>query len=107
MGKGVQIRMHDPTALMNPALAQLAIETAEKEKIPHQLAVRQGGGTDAGRIHLAGEGVPCVVLGVPSRYIHSHNSIIDLADYRAMLDLSVALVRRLNATQVRKLTRYL
>ena len=55
--------MHDPSAIMHPALTELAIETAEKEKIPHQLAMRRGGGTDAGRIHLAGEGVPCVVLG--------------------------------------------
>jgi len=107
VGGGVQIRMHDPSAIMNPNLAQLAIETAENEKIPHQLAVRQGGGTDAGRIHLSGEGVPCVVLGVPARYIHSHNSIIDLADYQAMLKLSVALVKRLNASEVKKLTQYL
>ena len=107
MGKGVQIRMHDPSAIMNPRLTDLTIETAEKEKIPHQLAVRRGGGTDAGRIHLSGEGVPCVVLGVPSRYIHSHNSIIDIADYRAMVDLSVALIRRLTTEQVSGLTEFL
>lgn len=107
MGQGVQIRMHDPSAIMHPGLADLAIEVARKEGIPHQLAVRQGGGTDAGRIHLAQEGVPCVVLGVPARYIHSHNSVIDLADYQAMVSLSVALVKRLNATRVKKLVSYL
>ncbi|MFM1561065.1 MAG: M42 family metallopeptidase [Roseibacillus sp.] len=107
LSEGVQIRMHDPSAIMHPALAELAIETAEKEKIPHQLAMRRGGGTDAGRIHLAGEGVPCVVLGVPSRYIHSHNSIIDIADYRAMVDLGVALIKRLTARQAAKLVEYL
>ena len=104
---GVQIRMHDPSAIMNPQLAELALETAEKEKIPHQLAVRRGGGTDAGEMHLSGEGVPSVVLGVPARYIHSHNSIIDLADYRAMVDLSVALIRRLTVRQAAKLVEYL
>lgn len=107
LGGGVQIRLHDPSAIMHPGLAQLAIETARKEKIPHQLAMRRGGGTDAGRIHLAGEGVPCVVLGVPSRYIHSHNSTIDIADYRAAVDLSVALLKRLNTRQVNKLVDYL
>lgn len=107
VGEGVQIRMHDPSAIMNPGLAELAIETAVKEKIPHQLAIRRGGGTDAGRIHLAGEGVPCVVLGVPARYIHSHNSIIDIADYRAMVDLSVALIKKLTARQTAKLTEFL
>lgn len=107
MGAGVQIRMHDPSAIMHPGLARLAVEIAEKEGIAHQLAVRTGGGTDAGRIHLSGEGVPCVVLGVPARYIHSHNSVIDLADFRSMVDLSVALVRALTASRVRKLTEYL
>ncbi|MDP7495971.1 MAG: M20/M25/M40 family metallo-hydrolase, partial [Roseibacillus sp.] len=107
VGAGVQIRMHDPSAIMNPRLTELALETAEKEKIPHQLAVRRGGGTDAGEVHLSGGGVPSVVLGVPARYIHSHNSIIDLADYRAMVDLSVALIRRLTVRQAAKLVEYL
>ena len=48
-----------------------------------------------------------MVLGVPSRYIHSHNSIIDLSDYRAMVDLSVALIKRLGAEQVAKFTEFL
>lgn len=107
MGRGVQIRMHDPSAIMNPKLAELAIDTAEKEKIPYQVAVRAGGGTDAGRLHLAGEGVPCVVLGVPARYIHSHQSMIELADYQATVKLATALVKRLTAAEVKKLTKYL
>lgn len=106
VGKGVQIRLHDPSAIMNPRFAQLAIETAEREKIPHQLAMRRGGGTDAGQLHLSGEGVPSIVLGVPSRYIHSHNSIIDLADYEAVVDLSLALIERMTEAQVAKLSDY-
>ena len=58
-------------------------------------------------MHLSGEGVPCVVLGVPARYIHSHNSIIDIADYKAMVNLSVALIRRLGSEQVSNLVKYL
>lgn len=106
VGEGVQIRLHDPSAIMNPRLARLAVETAEKEGIAHQVAVRQSGGTDAGRVHLAGEGVPCVVLGVPARYIHSHGAIIEGADFEAAVELSVALVKRLTAAQVRKLTSF-
>lgn len=106
MGLGVQIRMHDPSAIMNPKLVELAVATAEKENIPYQVAVRAGGGTDAGRVHLAGEGVPCVVLGVPARYIHSHQSMIEMADYNAMVSLAVALVKRLTARELGKLTKY-
>jgi len=107
MGRGVQIRLHDPGAIMNPKLVELAVATAEKEKIPYQLAVRTGGGTDAGRVHLAGEGVPCVVLGVPARYIHSHQSMIDIGDYESTVKLAAALVKRLTAAEVKKLTSYL
>ena len=107
LGEGVQIRLHDPTAMMNPRLAELAIEVAESEGISHQVAVRTSGGTDAGRLHLSGKGVPCVVLGVPSRYIHSHNSMIEGADFEAAVRLSDALVRALTAEKVKELTQFL
>ncbi len=107
LGGGVQIRMFDPTAIANPRLAQLAIETAKAEGIPHQVTVRRSGGTDAGSFHLANSGVPTVVLGVPARYIHSHNAIIDVNDYLHLVALTVALARRLDAATVEGLTRYL
>jgi endoglucanase len=47
------------------------------------------------------------VLGVPARYIHSHNSIIDINDYLAMVSLTTALVRRLDESTVASLTTYL
>ena len=107
LGGGVQIRLYDPTAIANPRLAELAIETAELANIPYQVTVRRGGGTDAGSFHLANDGIPSVVLGVPTRYIHSHNAIIDINDYLAMLTLTVALANELNQSKVDALTRYL
>ena len=107
VGQGVQIRLQDPTAMMNPALVDLAVKLAKKNKIPHQMAVRDSGGTDARAFQLSNLGVPTIVLGVPARYIHSHNSIIDVRDYLAMLDLTVALVDNLHQEQVNALTSYL
>lgn len=107
MGKGVQIRMQDPTAIMNPALVDLAVSTAEEESIPYQVTVRSSGGTDARAFQLSGTGVPSIVLGVPSRYIHTHNSIIDVNDYLAMVNLSIALVQKLDARAVASLTAFL
>ncbi len=107
LGGGVQIRLYDPSAIMNPRLAELAIRTAKEEGIPHQVTVRRSGGTDAGSFHLAAEGVPCVVLGVPARYIHSHNAIVDLNDYLHMVSLATALARRLDDATVKGLTRFL
>lgn len=107
LGGGVQIRLFDKSAIGNPRFAELAIETAKSEGIPHQVTVRRSGGTDAGAFHLANEGIPCVVLGVPSRYIHSHNAIIDVNDYLQMVALATALARRLSEKAVEGLTRYL
>jgi endoglucanase len=107
LGGGVQIRLFDPTAITNPRLAALALQVAKEEGIAHQVTVRRSGGTDAGSIHLSGAGVPSIVLGVPARYIHSHNSIIDINDYLAMVALTTALVRRLDQSHVYALTAYL
>jgi len=107
LGGGVQIRLFDPSAIAHPRLARLAIDTALAEGIPHQVTVRRSGGTDAGSFHLANHGVPCVVLGVPARYIHSHNSIIDIDDHLAMITLVNALVRKLDAETVHGLHSYL
>lgn len=95
LGNGVQIRLHDPSAIMSPYLTDLAIETANKAGIKHQLAVRTSGGTDAGAFSYANEGIPSIVLGVPSRYIHTHNAIIELEDHLAMLQLAIRLATSL------------
>jgi endoglucanase len=107
LGSGVQIRMFDPTAIASPRLARLAIEVARAEGIRHQVTVRRSGGTDAGAIHQSNHGVPSLVLGVPARYIHAHNAIMDLNDYLQMLALVVALVERLDAETVDGLSAYL
>jgi len=106
IGGGVQIRLHDPSAIMNPRLARFAIEVAEKEGIPHQVTVRTSGGTDAGSFTLSNEGIPSVVLGTPARYIHSHNGVICAADYHAMVRLSLAMVARLDQETVDGFTRF-
>ena len=101
---GVQIRVMDPSAIMNRRLVNFVVETARTEGITHQLAVRKSGGTDAKSFQFAGTGVPCVVLGTPARYIHSHNSIIDINDYLSAVRLVCAVVRRLDAQTVAAFT---
>ena len=94
---GVQIRLYDPSAMMSLPLADFITQVAKDEKIPYQLTVRRSGGTDARTTTLANAGVPCVVLGVPARYIHSHTSIIDMRDYEAALRLVSSVVARIDA----------
>ena len=100
MNGGVQIRMIDPTMICNPELVNFVIDITEELKIPYQLAVRKSGGTDAGKIHVSGLGVPTVVLAAPVRYAHSHNGMLSLKDFQATLDLTIALIERLDIKKV-------
>jgi endoglucanase len=100
LGRGVQIRAYDPTMIANPRFVEFAVRVAEENGIPHQLTVRQSGGTNAARIHVHERGVPTVVLGVPARYIHAHAGILHLDDYEAALRLVLAMLARLDGELV-------
>ncbi|MFH2057623.1 MAG: M42 family peptidase [Pseudomonadota bacterium] len=79
--KGPQIRHMDRSVLANPRFVQFAVDIAKKHKITFQEAVRSGGGTNAGVITLHDRSVPTITLGIPVRYIHSHNCIAAMTDF--------------------------
>ena len=103
LGGGPLVVIYDSTNIPNRRLRDLVIDTAEKLETPLQFEAVDRGGTDAGRIHLTGEGVPSLSMGVAARYIHSHVSIIDRRDYEATVKLLVALVKRLDRKTVESL----
>lgn len=104
LGGGVQIRLFDPTAIMNRPLAQFAIQTAKELGIPHQVTVRRSGGTDARAIQASNLGVPVVVLGTPARYIHTHQAMVDIRDQLALVALATAMVKKMDAATVASFT---
>jgi endoglucanase len=106
VGRGVQVRVMDPSAIMSREFTRYAIETAELYGIAHQVAVRKAGATDARPIQLHAAGVPTIVLGVPSRYIHTHNGIMNLGDYMSALDLALKLVANLDEATVASFTAF-
>ncbi len=92
IGGGVQIRLADNSMIANPRFAKKVIEIAENAKIKYQIAVRRGGGTNGGAYHLAQKGIPSIVLGVPTRYIHAHYGIAKLQDYYTAKELAMAII---------------
>lgn len=95
LGNGLLMRIYDPMYVMPVGLRELLIATCEEEKIQYQIYVAKGG-TDAGVVQNHGKGVPSAVIGIPSRYIHSHASIIDTADYEAAKRLLFSIIRKLD-----------
>jgi len=100
LGGGPLLVIYDATSIPNRRLRDLVMDTAKSLKIPLQFEAVERGGTDAGRIHLSGEGVPTLSMGVAARYIHSHISIIDRRDYEATVKLLVGVVKRLDRRTV-------
>ncbi|MDR3589635.1 MAG: M42 family metallopeptidase [Negativicutes bacterium] len=103
LGKGVAISIYDASLIPYPRLRDFAIETAEQGKIPYQLEFTEGGGTDAGRIHIHGQGVPSLVVSIPTRYIHSHSGIIHRDDYDSAVRLLVAILKKLDQQKMQEL----
>jgi endoglucanase len=104
MGQGPTVLMYDARMIPNLKLRDLVIDTAQDLGIPLQFSAMSGGATDGGMIHMHNEGVPTVVIGVPTRHIHSHNALLHRDDYDRALALIVALVQKLDAVTVQGLT---
>jgi putative aminopeptidase FrvX len=105
LGKGPTIILYDRGMIPNLKLRDLFIDTAAEQDIPLQLSgYTVGGSTDGAVIHLHGTGVPTVVVGVASRHIHSHGSIIHRDDYENAVKLVTAVVARLDEDTVQGFT---
>lgn len=105
LGKGALLRIFDRTMITHRGMKEFVLDTAESNNIPYQYFVSQGG-TDAGRIHIANEGVPSAVIGIASRYIHTAASIIHVDDYAAAKELLIKLVTQTDASTVDSLRNY-
>ncbi|HET7579887.1 MAG TPA: M42 family metallopeptidase [Bacillales bacterium] len=92
LGKGALLRIFDRTMVTHRGIRDFVLDTAESNDIPYQYFISQGG-TDAGRVHTSGSGVPSAVVGICSRYIHTSASIIHVDDYAAAKELLVKLVK--------------
>ena len=99
LGKGTLLRIQDRTMITHHGMREFILDTAESNQIPYQYFVSPGG-TDAGRVHTANDGVPSAVIGICSRYIHTSSSIIHVDDYAAAKELLVTLVKKTDKATV-------
>ena len=65
--------------------------------------MRTGGGTNGGSIHLAADGVPTLVLGIPVRYAHTHYGYSAQADMDAAVALATAIIEALTPEILKEL----
>lgn len=97
LGDGALLRVYDRTMITHRGLVEFIRDMAETHRIRYQYFVSPGG-TDAGKVHLHGIGVPSAVIGVCARYIHTSASILHVDDYMAAKELLIHLVRAMDKT---------
>jgi putative aminopeptidase FrvX len=104
LGGGPTLVAYDAYMIPNLKLRDMVIDTAKQLNIPLQMSAIEGGGTDGGPIHTHRVGIPTVVLGVPTRHIHSHNAVVRRDDFDRTAALVTALVQGLDKETVAALT---
>ncbi len=93
---GPMLRHIDARMITNPRFQRFALDLAVETGIPVQESVRTGGATNGAPIHLAQQGIPVIVIGIPVRYIHTHYGIAAYSDYENAVKLGVEVCKRLD-----------
>jgi endoglucanase len=101
LGKGVAIKVKDSASISHPGLVEFLADLAEERKIPHQLEILPRGGTDAGAIQPAREGVAVVTISIPTRYVHTVVETAHKEDIEAAISLLVAFLETCQKADLR------
>ncbi|WP_457550659.1 M42 family metallopeptidase [Archaeoglobus sp.] len=97
LGKGPTITIADASGrglIATKNVLSWLKETAEKNEIPYQLEVAEGGTTDATAIQLTKAGIPSGVVSIPARYIHSPVEVVDMRDMENSANLVARALER-------------
>jgi putative aminopeptidase FrvX len=103
LGGGPDLFLYDSSAVANRKMVAFLRRTAAEAGIPVQLDLVQGYGDDSAEIQKTAGGAPTVNIGVPVRYMHVHNGVIDRKDFDATVSLVVDMIKKLDAAEVARL----
>ena len=106
LGEGPVLYLADAAMLANLKLKGFIQRIAEENKIPLQTEVLSGGAEDSAELQKFGIGKPAVNFAVATRYLHTHNSVIDRADLDRSVDLLVRILSRLDSKTVEEISRF-
>ncbi|WCA22440.1 M42 family metallopeptidase [Candidatus Phytoplasma oryzae] len=101
LGKGPQIPVFDYGLVAHKYLREMVMNIAIENNIPFQQPKPTGGQTDASAMHLQNEGSASIVIGIPTRYIHSHTSIVHKEDIQNTIKLLKLLILKLDKNKVK------
>lgn len=101
MGEGPAIYLQDAHTVPSARLRAELVRVAKAHAIPHQFKRLTAGGTDSVAIQTQRGGIPSCPVSIPSRYIHSGASLMDLRDFGHTCDLMHAFLGSVNKGEFR------
>ncbi|MFR7592552.1 MAG: M42 family metallopeptidase [Longibaculum sp.] len=96
LGSGVALSVMDGSVIAHTGLLHALEKICHEHKIAYQLDMMSAGGTDSGELSKVEAGVINMTLSLPSRYMHSHRTIIHTDDFDATVQLLVAFIQTLD-----------
>jgi len=90
VNKGCAFSVADSYINIEPEILDFQVELAKKNNIKFQYKTPKAGGTNAGNIHMHGEGVKCAIAALPTRYLHSAVSVASWHDFEELYKFSKA-----------------
>ena len=106
LGGGPVLYLADAAILANLKFKDFVQRVAEENRMPLQTEVLSGGAEDSAELQKFGTGKPAVNFAVATRYLHTHNSVIDRADLDRAVDLLVKILPHLDAKAVDGISRF-
>jgi endoglucanase len=106
LGGGAVIYVADGGMLVNLKLRDFLEQVGRENHIPTQTEITSVGAEDSAELQRFGTGRPSVNLAVATRYLHSHNSMIERSDIDRTVDLLVKALTQLDARTVAEISRF-
>ena len=102
MGKGPMLRYFDVSMITNPEFQEYALEIAKINKIPVQVSVRSGGGTNGMAITQV-QGAPTIVVGILSVTLTHPIAMWTFKITKRRKELVIQLIKNLDADKIQAL----
>ena len=96
LGSGVALSVMDGSVIAHTGLLKALENICEELDIPYEMDMIAAGGTDSGELSKVEAGVMNLTLSIPSRYMHSHRTIINTDDFDATVKLLTSFIERLD-----------
>jgi endoglucanase len=103
LGGGPQVFFYDASLIPDRRFRDFIWDVGTELGLPMQYTLLPGGGVDGSVVQRANDGVPVVCIGVPTRYIHSHNNLIHRDDFDKVVELVKEVALRMDTDQLAKI----